>query len=424
MKINRSTKAISYLLANHQGVEIFLSVPGVSAKEQKYFLEYNNEGRKKYYGNGSIKRTAIEFFNTLPEYYQDKKAYIESQLAELYKQDIDIIVHELHATPSVGAVTMKSTVRATIEAFYAYKTLQKMEGTIEKRALSNYGQYHNKLLRYFDLEPQRKYTLADLSAEFWLRYRIALLNNEGGINTKPLCNASVNQHYQYITQFYGWLIDYNELPVRNHIKKLKKLNEAKQAKRFKVLSDQLLNEFYSVLEHKEKLQYTSLYLAALLLYENNIRLSEQVLIKVGHIDLKRNRLSVVNKKNDTVRTVIISAKATELIEIIHSKTVRKGVVITDEMYLFGGYNRLKPGKPLSYEDLGTWMRRFRKAYPQFAGRTLYEQKHTSITNQFDAGIDHQSIRERANHSSITTTEIYLQTNKVVAPYELRLDDME
>lgn len=423
MKINRSTKAISYLLANHQGVEIFLSVPGVSAKEQKYFLEYNNSGRKKYYGNGSVKRRAIEFFNALPEDFNDKKAYIESQLAELYKQDIEIIIHELHATPNAGAVTMKSTVRATIKAFYAYKTLQKMEGTIEKRALSNYGQYHNKLLHYFDLEPQRKYTLTDLSAEFWLRYRIALLNNEGGINTKPLCNASVNQHYQYITQFYGWLIDYNELPIRNHLKKLKKLNEAKQAKRFKVLSDQLLNEFYSVLEHKEKLQYTSLYLAALLLYENNIRLSEQVLIKVGHIDLKRNRLSVVNKKNDTVRTVIISAKATELIEIIHSKTVRKGVVITNEMYLFGGYNRLKPGKPLSYEDLGTWMRRFRKAYPQFAGRTLYEQKHTSITNQFDAGVDHQSIRERANHSSITTTEIYLQANKVVAPYELRLEDM-
>lgn len=147
------------------------------------------------------------------------------------------------------------------------------------------------------------------------------------------------------------------------------------------------------------------------------------MVKIEHIDLKRNRLSVVNQKNDTVRTVIVSTKTTELIEIIYSKTVRKAVVITNEMYLFGGYNRLKPGKPLSYEDLDTWMRRFRKAYPQFAGRTLYEQKHTSITNQFDAGVDHQSIRERANHRSIVTTEIYLQANKVVAPYELRLDDM-
>lgn len=244
MKITRSLiKSIRYLLKNHNGVEIYLSVPRKDSKEQKYYLDYKYTCQKKYYGNGSVKSKAIEFFNALSEEYKDNKAYIESQLAELYKQDVEIIIHELHIVPKANAISMKTIVKAAIEAFYGYKTLQSLEGTIEKRALGNYGQYHRKLLRYFEFAPQCKYTLADLSAELWLNYRIALLSNEQGINSKALCNASINQHFQYITQFYGWLMDYNELPIRNHLKKLKKLNEAKQAKRFKVLSNQLLNEF-------------------------------------------------------------------------------------------------------------------------------------------------------------------------------------
>src|SRR5690606_35450276 len=108
------------------------------------------------------------------------------------------------------------------------KTLQHLEGVIEKRALTNYGQYHRKLLSYFKLQQYHKYTVNDLSSAFWVNYRIDLLNNNHGLNTKKLCNASVNQHFQYITQFYGWLIDYLELPIRNHLKKQSKLNEAKQ----------------------------------------------------------------------------------------------------------------------------------------------------------------------------------------------------
>ncbi|RZK61702.1 MAG: site-specific integrase, partial [Pedobacter sp.] len=167
--------------------------------------------------------------------------------------------------------------------------------------------------------------------------------------------------------------------------------------------------------------FTSLYLASLLLYENNIRLSEQVLIRLQDVDLINNTIVVRNKKNDTIRTVVISTKASELISLIVTKTKVKRNIVSDEMFLFGGYNMLKHGKPLSHDDLGTWMRRFRTVYSQFAGRTLYELKHTSITNQFNAGVDHNQIRERANHSSISTTEIYLSSNRVVMPYELKID---
>jgi integrase len=423
MKITRSiTKSTKYLLKNYNGIEISLTVPNQQSKEQRYYLDYKNTQQTKYYGNGSVRRRAIEFFNNLST---DKVSHAEtaSFFAELFKQDIEIIIHELHIVPKSNAISMKSPVKSIIEAFYAYKTLQSLEGTIEKRALCNYGQYHRKLLRYFEFEPQSRYVLADLSAEFWLNYRVALLSNERGMNTKSLCNASINQHFQYITQLYSWLIDYNELPIRNHLKKVKRLNEAKQIKRFKVLSKKLLNEFYTILESTEKVRYTSLYLAALLLYENNIRLSEQVLIQVQDIDFSQDRISVINKKNDSVRTVMMSSKVRELIGIIKLNTVRRGVLIIPELYLFGGYNAFKRGKPVTFKELGTMMRRFRKVYPQFAGRTLYEHKHTSITNQFDAGVDHHSIKERANHSSITTTEIYFQANKAVVPYELRLDDI-
>ncbi|MCX2482831.1 tyrosine-type recombinase/integrase [Pedobacter sp. MR2016-24] len=173
------------------------------------------------------------------------------------------------------------------------------------------------------------------------------------------------------------------------------------------------------MENKEKYTYTRLYLCGLLLYENNIRLSEQVLIRLKDISLERGHISILNKKNDSIRTVLMSEKVNELITIICNNTLNKGISLSDEMYLFGGHNILKFGKPHSYKELGTLMRRFRQQYPQFVNITLYEQKHTSITNQFDDGIDHYVIKERANHSSIATTEIYLQSNRAVKPYELK-----
>ncbi|MBB5441039.1 integrase [Pedobacter sp. AK017] len=417
MKISRpTTKTTRYLLANHNGIEIYLSVPSKDSKG-KYYLDYKTTSQIKYYGNGSVRKRAIEFFDGVAN-SKLTHAQLEAELAQLFKKDIELIVHDIQVIPKATIISMRSSVTGAIEAFFDYKTLQSLEGVLEKRALTNYGQYHRKLLSYFKLEQFRRYTLNDLSSAFWVGYRIALLNNSYAISTKCLSNASVNQHFQYVTQFYGWLIDYLELPIKHHLKKQTKLNEAKQTKRFKIIPREMLNEFYSILEHREKHGFTSLYLAALLLYENNIRLSEQVLIQVQDIDLAGGMLTVVNKKNDSTRTVIISQKSKELIALIVDRTKSKGYAVAGETYLFGGYNRLKPGKPLSHDDLGTWMRRFRKFYPQFVGRTLYELKHTSITNQFNAGVDHHQIRERANHSSISTTEIYLQSSRVVQPYEL------
>ncbi|WP_157766430.1 tyrosine-type recombinase/integrase [Pedobacter ginsengisoli] len=139
-----------------------------------------------------------------------------------------------------------------------------------------------------------------------------------------------------------------------------------------------------------------------------------------NIDLEKGLLQVTNKKNDTVRTVVLSSKAVELISIIRENTISRGITIEGGLWLFGGHNVFKSGKPHSFKELGTLMRRFRKAYPQFAGRTLYEQKHTSIRHQFNNGVDHYLIKERANHSSIGTTEIYLQSTRLVEDYEFNL----
>lgn len=415
-----SSKTISkYLLVNHMGVEIFLCLPKPNAKDPKYFLSYTDVERKKYYGKGTVKAKAIEFFS-LGANLRLTKSQQEAMLTELFKIEIQAIVSDLTTGFTQQQITLRTSMSDALVAFFSYKEMQHKEGTVDKVSMYGYKHHNKKLTDYFRIPKYSNITLSELSSSLWLNYRIDLLNNTYNIGKRPLKNSSVNQHFQYVTQFYTWLTEYNELPIKNHLKKLKRLAEAQYDKRFKVISDHQLHDFYNILETKEKYRYTRLYLAGLLLYENNIRLSEQVLIRVADVDLTKGTLLVLNKKNDKLRTVIMSAKVKELIEIIIQRTIDKGISVEPNMYIIGGYNRLKSGMPLTHKELGIVMREFRLKYPQFKGRTLYEHKHTSITNQFDSGVEHYKIKERANHSSISTTEIYLQATRVVQPFELNI----
>lgn len=424
MKSQRTAiKTTKYFLANIKGVEVCLSVPARDTNEQRYYLDYKSISQKKYYGKGIIKTKAVEFFSTI-DTKKLTQPQIESLLSELYADDLEFISNDITQPLKTIALSLHSELGNVLIAFYTYKEQQHKEGTVDKVSMYGYKHHNKKLTEYFKLPQYSKMKVSELNSSFWLTYRIDLINNAYNIGKRKLKNSSVNQHFQYVTQFYTWLIDYNELPIRNHLKKLKRLSEAQHDKRFKVISNTQLSEFYQILETKEKYRYTRLYLAGLLLYENNIRLSEQVLIRLKDVDLEKKLIVVLNKKNDSIRTVVISEKAKELIGIIINRTVEKGITITDDMYIIGGYNRLKPGMPLTHKELGILMREFRIKYPQFKNRTLYEHKHTSITNQFDSGVEHYKIKERANHSSISTTEIYLQANRVVLPFELNVNSIK
>lgn len=422
MKSNgKLLKSKKYLLFQNHVTTVHLSIPTASAKEQKYYLEYLDGKPIKYYSKGNIKLKAIKFFEQI-KHDNLSEATLLVFLFEVFEDDINFLISRIGISQQIIDVNLRTKVEEALKMFFSHKELQKQDGTVNRISLYGYKHHHIKLLKYFQLKQFSSFGLNDLNSIIWLQYRVDMLKNTYGFNKKQLKNSSINQHFQYIHQFYSWLIDYNDLPIKNHLNKLKKLNESQQDKRFKVIDDDLLNEFYRILETHEKYYFTRLYLSALFLYENNIRLSEQVLIKVSDINIDENKVRIVNNKNHSSRTVIISDKTKELIEIIKANTERAGIEVMDEMFLIGGHNIFKSGIPHGQKELGVVMRRFRKKYPQFAGRTLYEHKHTSITHQFNNGIDSYKIKERANHSSIKTTEIYLQSNKLVHPFVLKFND--
>jgi len=409
-----------YLLANINGIEIHLKVPDESAKEQKYYLEYTNEARKKFYGKGIVKAKAVNFFDSILG-QELKRPVVTSMLTRLFHEELNIIQQELTDSKKDDIITTRSLMLDVLKAFYAYKELQHKDGTVSRGSLYGYKHHQKKLEGYFSLPKNNKITLEDINTSVWLNYRVELVDDVHQFGKGRLKNSSVNQHFQYIHQLYSWLIDYIELPIKNHLKKLSKLNEAKGDRRFKVIDDATLKDFYHILETYEKYYFTRLYLSALFLYENNVRLSEQVLIQVKDIDFDASTVRIINNKGSRTRLIKVSPKVKELMELIRDKTIRYGVEITNEMYLIGGHDMFKRGIPHGHKELAVVMRRFRKKYPQFEGRTLYEQKHTSITKQFNSGVDHYQIKQRADHSSIKTTEIYLEQSKVVKPFELKLD---
>lgn len=66
------------------------------------------------------------------------QAQIESDLKELFKQDLEIIAHELQMVSTTSVISMRTGIHATIESFYEFKCKQMLEGTVEKRTLINY----------------------------------------------------------------------------------------------------------------------------------------------------------------------------------------------------------------------------------------------------------------------------------------------
>ena len=417
----QSDKTIKHLLANFNGVEVYLTVPSADAKEQKYYIEYKTDKRYKHYGKGVVKQKTLEFYERT-KLLNYNKAMHDYMLADVFKAELASIKYDLTPHESSVEIGMQTTVVTALKSFYQFKELQQREGTVSKMSMYGYKHHQRKLELYFSLNDFKQITLQTLQSSTWSNYRVDLLSNKFDFGKRPLKNSSVNQHFLYVAQFYSWMINYLELPIKNHLNRLSKLNEAQQGKRFKTISDALLSDFYHILETHEKYYFTRLYLSALFLYENNVRLSEQVLIKSSDIDLEKSTIRVVNRKNDSVRIIAISDKVKELINIIKDNTLRNGIIITDEMFLIGGHNMFKSGIPHGQKELGVVMRRFRKKYPQFAGRTLYEHKHTSITKQFNTGVDTFKIKERANHSSISTTEIYLTCSKIVEPFTYKRGD--
>lgn len=412
----KDTKEVydKYILGVYSGVKITLYIPNKSYKkpdkENKYFLEsYYLKKQHQYKEN--VRDMFNDYISSLAGVKVSAAKRLEG-LIETFSLKILAIVTKLNVI-TTDQITINTSLLDAIKAFFEFQEEQFKKGEID--TLTSYRARTVKLNEFFNQETKKHLCLRDLNKDVWEDFRNYFLKQK-------IAKSSVNQYVVYVNQMYNWLI-LKEIQIFNHTKQLKRLDTSKQKPKFKAINDDLFNELYKTLE-KEKNNFTRLYLANLLVYENTLRPQQVCDLQLKNIDLTKSIISrIYNAKNKSHRDIVISDKAKELIEIIIQNTLDKGIILEPEMYIIGGHNMLKTGIPHTPKELRSTFNLFKKQHPQFSTIKIYEQKKTSITNQFnDSTQTIDGIKQRAGHQKIETTQIYNQDKDITTPFTLNIKD--
>lgn len=139
-------------------------------------------------------------------------------------------------------------------------------------------------------------------------------------------------------------------------------------------------------------------------YSVGLRVSEVINLKIGDIDSKRMIINIKNSKGRKDRIVPLSSNVLKLLRDYCREFKPKE-------YLFNGQNSLQ----YSSESCNQLVKKYLN--PKYHFHLL---RHSCFTHLIESGVDCRIIQKIAGHSSIKTTEIYMQVstnilNKVPLP---------
>lgn len=399
-----------YQLGIYSGIKITLNIPNrhykKADKENKYFLEsYYLQKQKQY--KESVRDMYNDYISSLRGAKITAAAKLDG-LSELYSLKIKDIVSQFNVTSTTELkINMNAIVLDVINRYFEYQLKQHQIG--ELAGVANYRDRNKKLNIFFGSDTKKYLILKQLNKEVWEDFRIYLLGT-------GLLKSSVNQYLTYVKSFYNWMIIDKEVAIVNHPQQLKKLDESQQIPKYKELSSDLIHDFFNVLDANPK--YIRLHILSLLVLENTVRPIQVRELQHKYINLEANELLVYDKKGKKWRTIIITDRAKQLIQVIYDNTISAGVTVTDDMYLLGGFNRFKSGLPMSDKGMRQdQITKFREEYSQFNMVRIYEMKYTAITKT--SKTDLATAQKRAGHRKITTTQIYDKSESISVAVSLQ-----
>ncbi len=132
-----------------------------------------------------------------------------------------------------------------------------------------------------------------------------------------------------------------------------------------------------------------------ILYRCGLRVSELTSLKIEDIDFDENMITVRGGKGDKDRVVPIDHETLDLIQL-YKKDAEKGILILSQR-----------GQGLSTRQI----ERIVKKYAKKAGidKNVYPHmlRHSFAVHSLKAGMNLRSVQKMLGHSSLTTTQIYL-----------------
>jgi integrase/recombinase XerD len=170
--------------------------------------------------------------------------------------------------------------------------------------------------------------------------------------------------------------------------------------------------FKRTLERVKTPKYRCLFV---LMYDAGLRSSEACSLQIGDVNFKESIIKVYNLKKrdiDSYRTIPMTSRLREELAIYYQNVSSRGQY--DYWFEAG-----KKATKLEYYSPKTSWKRFKIFFPN---ARQHDCRHSFITNLVMSGVDIHVACELAGHSSITTTQIYV--NIAMNHKRLAIDNLE
>ena len=213
--------------------------------------------------------------------------------------------------------------------------------------------------------------------------------------TRGLRPKTINCHLQRIREFYHYLIQEQELPMVNPVKKGYSLRMPKPLP--KHMDQPELDVLFGCLRNaRDRAMF-------LLMLRCGMRVGEVANLTLGAIDLRGQRLIIHDAKWGKARVVYMSDDATGgLIEYLKTRPLSQ----TDRVFL--NQKGLYRGQPLTIRGIQKRMEYYRRNTGLKA--SCHHLRHTMATQMLNADAELVTIQDLLGHSWITTTQRYCRVS--------------
>jgi len=213
--------------------------------------------------------------------------------------------------------------------------------------------------------------------------------------TRGLRPKTINCHLQRIREFYHYLIQEEEIPIVNPVRKGYSLRMPKPLpKHMDQLELDLL--FDCLTNRRDRAMF-------MLMLRCGLRVEEVANLTLGAIDLRGQRLIIHDAKWGKDRIVYMSDDATGgLIEYLKTRPLSQ----TDRVFL--NQKGLYRGRPLTIRGIQKRMEYYRTKIGLKA--SCHHLRHTMATQMLNADAELVTIQDLLGHSWITTTQRYCRVS--------------
>ena len=222
---------------------------------------------------------------------------------------------------------------------------------------------------------------------------------------KNYSETSISRLLSSIRTFYKFLLREN-IYIKNPFIEVK--NPKKPKKLIEILNESEVKNFLEKLPYSTKLELRNKAMFELL-YSSGLRVSELANLKLSDIDYEEKLIRCIGKGNKE-RIVPVSDIAMQFLES-YIKTARfkmqsKKSLKSNEFVFLN-----KNGNKLTRQGFWKILKKYEKEFN--LNKNIYPHlfRHSYATHMLERGADLRVVQELLGHSSISTTEIYLNVNK-------------